>query len=77
MYYIGELKQAAVEFSKLLAGSDMQPALKADIAKKLEKVEDDVNTREDDEKDQEIENPPLDDIEIEDLKEPCMQWARR
>jgi methyl-accepting chemotaxis protein len=43
MYYIGELKQAAVEFSKLLAGSDMQPALKADIAKKLEKYQADFS----------------------------------
>jgi methyl-accepting chemotaxis protein len=43
MYYIGELEQAAVEFSKLLAGSDMQPALKADIAKKLEKYQADFS----------------------------------
>jgi methyl-accepting chemotaxis protein len=41
--YVGELKAAAAEFSKLLAGSDMPPALKADIAKKLEKYQADFS----------------------------------
>ncbi len=35
--YVGELKQAAAEFSKLLVSADMPPALKADMAQKLEK----------------------------------------
>jgi len=41
--YVGELKKAAVEFSKLLAGADMPPALKADIVQKLEKYQTDFS----------------------------------
>jgi methyl-accepting chemotaxis protein len=37
--YVGELRKAAAEFSKSLAGSELSPALKADIAKKLEKYQ--------------------------------------
>jgi methyl-accepting chemotaxis protein len=37
--YVGELKKSAAEFSKLLASADMPPALKADIAQKLEKYQ--------------------------------------
>ena len=41
--YVGELKKAAVEFSKLSAGADMPPALKADIVQKLEKYQTDFS----------------------------------
>src|SRR5216684_8346473 len=41
--YVGELKKAAVEFSKLLASADMPPALKADIVQKLEKYQTDFS----------------------------------
>jgi len=41
--YVGELKKAAAEFSKLLAGADMPPALKADIVQKLEKYQTDFS----------------------------------
>jgi len=34
--YVGELKKSAADFSKLLAVADMSPALKGDIAQKLE-----------------------------------------
>jgi methyl-accepting chemotaxis protein len=37
--YVGELKKAAAEFSKLLAAADVLPALKADIVQKLEKYQ--------------------------------------
>ena len=37
--YVEQLKAAAADFSKSLAGSDMPPALKADIGKKLEKYQ--------------------------------------
>ena len=37
--YVGELKKAAADFSKSLAGADMAPALKADIGQKLEKYQ--------------------------------------
>jgi methyl-accepting chemotaxis protein len=33
--YVGELNQAAADFTKLLAGAEMTPAVKADIANKL------------------------------------------
>jgi methyl-accepting chemotaxis protein len=39
--YVGELKKAAAEFAKLLAGADVLPALKADIVQKLEKYQTD------------------------------------
>ncbi len=39
--YVDELKKTAAEFSKLLAGANIEPALKADIAKKLEKYQTD------------------------------------
>ena len=41
--YVGELKKAAADFSKLLANADMSPALKADIAQKLEKYQSDFS----------------------------------
>jgi methyl-accepting chemotaxis protein len=41
--YVGELKKAAAEFSKLLASADMPPALKADIVQKLEKYQTDFS----------------------------------
>jgi methyl-accepting chemotaxis protein len=41
--YVGELKKSAAEFSKLLAGADMPPALKADIVQKLEKYQTDFS----------------------------------
>jgi methyl-accepting chemotaxis protein len=41
--YVGELKKAAADFAKLLAGSDLAPALKADIAQKLEKYQTDFS----------------------------------
>ena len=41
--YAGELKKAAAEFSKSLASADIQPAVKADIAKKLEKYQADFS----------------------------------
>ena len=41
--YVGELKKAAAEFSKLLAGADMPPELKADIVQKLEKYQTDFS----------------------------------
>ena len=41
--YVGELQKTAAEFSKLLAGADIQPAVKADIAKKLEKYQADFS----------------------------------
>jgi methyl-accepting chemotaxis protein len=37
--YVGELKKAAADFSKLLAGADLAAALKADIGQKLEKYQ--------------------------------------
>ena len=37
--YVGEFKKAAAEFSKLVASADMPPALKAEIAQKLEKYQ--------------------------------------
>jgi methyl-accepting chemotaxis protein len=39
--YVEQLKAVVAEFSKSLAGSDMPPALKADIGKKLEKYQTD------------------------------------
>ena len=41
--YVGELKKTAADFSKSLAGADIQPAMKADIAKKLEKYQADFS----------------------------------
>ena len=41
--YVGELKKTAAEFSKSLAGADIQPAVKADIARKLEKYQADFS----------------------------------
>jgi methyl-accepting chemotaxis protein len=41
--YVGELKKAAAEFSRLLAGADMPTALKADIVQKLEKYQTDFS----------------------------------
>ncbi len=41
--YVGELKKTAADFSKLLAGADMAPALKADIVQKLEKYQADFS----------------------------------
>lgn len=41
--YVGELKKAAAEFSKLLASADMPAALKADIVQKLEKYQADFS----------------------------------
>jgi methyl-accepting chemotaxis protein len=41
--YVGELKKAAAEFSKLLAAADMPLALKADIVQKLEKYQTDFS----------------------------------
>ena len=41
--YVGELKKAAAEFSKSLASADIQPAVKADIARKLEKYQADFS----------------------------------
>ena len=41
--YVGELKKAAAEFSKLLASADMPPTLKADIVQKLEKYQADFS----------------------------------
>jgi methyl-accepting chemotaxis protein len=41
--YVGELKKAAAEFSKLLANADMPAALKADIVQKLEKYQADFS----------------------------------
>jgi methyl-accepting chemotaxis protein len=41
--YVGELKKSAADFSKLLANADMPPALKADIAQKLEKYQSDFS----------------------------------
>jgi methyl-accepting chemotaxis protein len=37
--YVGELKKTAAEFSKLLENANVEPALKAEIAKKLEKYQ--------------------------------------
>jgi methyl-accepting chemotaxis protein len=37
--YVGEVKKAASEFSKMLAGADMATAMKADMAQKLEKYQ--------------------------------------
>jgi len=37
--YVGELKKAVVEFSRLLDASSLEPATKADIAKKLQKYQ--------------------------------------
>ena len=37
--YVGELKKAAADFSRLLAGADMAPVPKADIGQKLEKYQ--------------------------------------
>src|SRR6266700_3552677 len=42
--YVGELQKTAAEFSKSLASADIQPAVKADIAKKLEKYQADFST---------------------------------
>ena len=39
--YVGELKKAAAEFSRLLATTELAPALKAEIAQKLEKYQTD------------------------------------
>jgi methyl-accepting chemotaxis protein len=39
--YVDELKKTAAAFSKLMAGSNIEPAVKADIAKKLEKYQTD------------------------------------
>jgi methyl-accepting chemotaxis protein len=39
--YVGELKKTVAEFSKLLAAAGMEPATKADIAKKLDKYQTD------------------------------------
>ncbi len=41
--YVDELKKTAAEFSKSLASADIQPAVKADIAKKLEKYQADFS----------------------------------
>jgi methyl-accepting chemotaxis protein len=41
--YVGELQKTAADFSKLLAGADIQPAVKSDIAKKLEKYQADFS----------------------------------
>ena len=41
--YVAELKKTASEFSKSMAGADIQPAIKADIAKKLEKYQADFS----------------------------------
>jgi methyl-accepting chemotaxis protein len=41
--YVGELQKTAADFSKLLAGAAIQPAVKADIAKKLEKYQADFS----------------------------------
>ena len=41
--YVGQLKKTAGEFSKLLASADIQPALKSDIAGKLEKYQADFS----------------------------------
>jgi methyl-accepting chemotaxis protein len=41
--YVGELKKAAADFSKLLGSADMPPALKADIVQKLEKYQTDFS----------------------------------
>jgi methyl-accepting chemotaxis protein len=41
--YVGELKKAAAEFSKLLTNADIQPSLKTDIAQKLEKYQADFS----------------------------------
>ena len=41
--YVGELKKTAADFSKSLAGADIQPAVKADIGKKLEKYQADFS----------------------------------
>ncbi|HEV7410289.1 MAG TPA: methyl-accepting chemotaxis protein, partial [Bradyrhizobium sp.] len=37
--YVGEVKKAASEFSKMLAGADIAAAMKADMAQKLEKYQ--------------------------------------
>jgi methyl-accepting chemotaxis protein len=49
--YVGELRAAAAEFSKSLAGSELSPALKANIAKKLEKYQVDFSAWADGEQD--------------------------
>ena len=41
--YVGELKKTAADFAKSLAGTDIQPAVKADIAAKLEKYQADFS----------------------------------
>jgi methyl-accepting chemotaxis protein len=41
--YVGELKKAAAEFSRLMGGADMPAALKADIVQKLEKYQTDFS----------------------------------
>ena len=41
--YAGELRKTAAEFSKSLASADIQPAVKADIANKLEKYQADFS----------------------------------
>jgi methyl-accepting chemotaxis protein len=41
--YVGELKKAAAEFSRLLGGADMPAALKVDIVQKLEKYQTDFS----------------------------------
>jgi len=41
--YVGELKKTAADFSKSLAATDIQPAVKADIVKKLEKYQTDFS----------------------------------
>jgi methyl-accepting chemotaxis protein len=41
--YVGELKKAASEFSKVLASAEMPPAMRADIVQKLEKYQTDFS----------------------------------
>ena len=41
--YVGELNKSAAEFSKSLASADIQPAVKAEVAKKLEKYQADFS----------------------------------
>src|SRR5882724_10930617 len=41
--YVGELKKTAAEFSKSMAAADIQPALKAEIAWKLERYQADFS----------------------------------
>jgi methyl-accepting chemotaxis protein len=41
--YVGELKKSVADFSKMLASADMPPAVKTDIAQKLEKYQADFS----------------------------------